>query len=382
MMRAGQGVVILSVMLLMLGVVMVNSAGLSVSTDPLTLKEMVMSRPAMLAMFAIGAMWMGSRFPFRLLHVKFAGLPLVFWLVPIALLLLFAVYVPGIGKRVNAANRWLDFGGFAFQPSEVAKWALVAAIAWWGATYSKNIHSFKKGFLPAILVVGLICGVIAVEDLGTAVLIFGTACVLLFAAGCKTMHFVSLFPFGIAALVGAIMTSSYRMNRLKAFIDPYDDPGDIGYHILQSLTAISSGGLAGLGLGHGVHKFGYLPEDTTDFIFSIICEELGVVGAGAVLCLYAGILILSFSVIRKCKDTLLRLLVLGIATTIGLQASINILVVTSLAPTKGIALPLLSNGGTGWLLTAFCIGLINAVDRTSQEETAFTTTEKWQPSNA
>lgn len=379
-MRAGQGVVILSVMLLMLGVVMVNSASLSISDEPLTLKEMVFSRPAMLAMLAIGAMWIGSRFPLHVLQVKFAGFPLVFWAIPVALLLLLAVYVPGIGRRVNAANRWLDIGAFAFQPNEVAKWSMVAAIAWWGSIYSKNISSFKKGFLPAILALSFICGIIAVEDLGTAVLIFGTACIVLFAAGCKTLHFVSLFPFGLAALVGAIMTSSYRMDRLRAFIDPYDDPGNVGYHILQSLSAISSGGLAGLGLGHGVHKFGYLPEDTTDFIFSIICEELGVVGAGAVLCLYAGLLVLSFSVIRHCKDSFLRLLVLGIATTIGLQASINILVVTSLAPTKGIALPLLSNGGTGWLLTAFCIGLINAIDRSSRADT--TTSQQWQATHA
>ena len=380
-MRAGQGVVILSVMLLMLGVVMVNSAGLSVSSEPLTLKQMILSRPALLAVLAIGAMWVGSRFPLRFLQVKIAGLPIVFWVIPVALLLLLAVYVPGIGKRVNAANRWLDFGGFAFQPSEVAKWSMIAAIAWWGSEYSKNMTSFKKGFLPAVLVVGFICGVIAAEDLGTAVLIFITACILLFAAGCKTIHFISLFPFGIAALVGAIMASSYRIDRLKAFIDPYDDPGGVGYHILQSLTAISSGGLTGLGLGHGVHKFGYLPEDTTDFIFSIICEELGAAGAGAVLCLYAGLLVLNFSVIRNCKDSFLRLLVLGIATTIGLQASINILVVTSLAPTKGIALPLLSNGGTGWLLTAFCVGLINAVDRASFANTT-TSVEQWQPSHA
>jgi len=380
MMRAGQGVVILSVMLLMLGVVMVNSAGLSVSSEaPLRLQDMVTSRPAILAMLAVATMWIGSRFPLHLLQVKVGGMPLVFWTVPLALLLLLAVYVPGIGRRVNAANRWLDIGGFAFQPSEVAKWSMIAAIAWWGARGSRNITTFKDGFLPAVLIVGFICGVIAVEDLGTAVLIFGTACILLFAAGCKTLHLVSLLPFGIASLVGAIMPSTFRMNRLHAFIDPYDDPGGVGFHILQSLTAISSGGLAGLGLGHGVHKFGYLPEDTTDFIFAIICEELGAVGAGAVLCLYAGILILSYSVIRRCKDSFLRLLVLGIATTIGLQATINILVVTSLAPTKGIALPLLSNGGTGWLLTAFCIGLINAVDRAS---CSTKTVENWHPSHA
>ena len=379
-MRAGQGVVILSVMLLMLGVLMVNSAGLSVSSEaPLRLQDMVTSRPAILAMLAVVTMWIGSRFPLHLLQVKVGGMPLVFWTIPLALLLLLAVYAPGIGRRVNAANRWLDIGGFAFQPSEVAKWSMMAAIAWWGARGSKNITTLKDGFLPAILVVGFICGVIAVEDLGTAVLIFGTSCILLFAAGCKTLHLISLLPFGIAALVGAIMKSTYRMNRLRAFIDPYDDPDGVGFHILQSLTAISSGGLAGLGLGHGVHKFGYLPEDTTDFIFAIICEELGAVGAGAVLCLYAGILVLSYSVIRRCKDSFLRLLVLGIATTIGLQATINILVVTSLAPTKGIALPLLSNGGTGWLLTAFCIGLINAVDRAS---CSTKTDENWQQSHA
>ena len=154
-MRAGQGVVILSVILLMLGVVMVNSAGLSVSSEaPLRLQDMVSSRPAILAMLAIGAMWLGSRFPLRLLEVKVGGLPLVFWTVPLALLLLLAVYAPGIGRRVNAANRWLDIGGFAFQPSEIAKWSLVAAIAWWGTRCSKKITSFKSGFLPAILVVG------------------------------------------------------------------------------------------------------------------------------------------------------------------------------------------------------------------------------------
>ena len=345
---------------------MVNSADLQVSAEePLTLKDMLLSRPAILALLAIVVMWVGSRFPLHILQTKICGLPLVFWAVPLSLFLLLAVYAPSVGRRVHGAYRWLDIGGFSFQPSEVAKWSLVAAVAWWGSRCSKNISSFKTGYLPAIAVVGFICAIIAVEDLGTAVLIFFTACILLFAAGCRTMHFVSTLPFGVAALIGFIASSQYRMDRMRAFIDPYDAPGDIGYHILQSLTAISSGGLAGLGLGHGVHKFGYLPEDTTDFIFSIICEELGIAGAGAVLCLYAGLLVLSFIVVRNCKDVFLRLLVLGIATTIGLQASMNILVVTSLAPTKGIALPLLSNGGTGWLLTAFCIGLIAAIDRAS-----------------
>jgi cell division protein FtsW len=156
------------------------------------------------------------------------------------------------------------------------------------------------------------------------------------------------------------------MTRLQTFLDPYKDPERDGYHILQSLSAISEGGISGLGLGNGIHKFGYLPEDTTDFIFSIICEELGLFGAIAVATLYISLAILGFCIIKKVSSSFHQLLALGIVVTIGLQASINVLVVTALVPTKGIALPLLSNGGTGWLLTAFCIGLIDAIDRNAK----------------
>jgi cell division protein FtsW len=129
------------------------------------------------------------------------------------------------------------------------------------------------------------------------------------------------------------------------------------------MSTISGGGLSGLGLGNGIHKFGYLPEDTTDFIFSVICEELGIFGALAVASLYIGLVALGVHVIRKSTSAFQQLIALGFIVTIGFQAAMNILVVTALIPTKGIALPLLSNGGTGWLLTAFCVGLIDAIDR-------------------
>jgi cell division protein FtsW len=156
------------------------------------------------------------------------------------------------------------------------------------------------------------------------------------------------------------------MARLLTYLDPYNAPEKARYHILQSMTTISEGGLAGLGLGNGIHKFGYLPEDTTDFIFAVICEELGIIGALAVASLYIALVVLGICVIKKAANLFHQLLALGIIVTIGLQASINVLVVTALVPTKGIALPLLSNGGTGWLLTAFCIGLIDAIDRRSE----------------
>jgi cell division protein FtsW len=153
------------------------------------------------------------------------------------------------------------------------------------------------------------------------------------------------------------------MNRVKAFFDPYQDPQGIGYHILQSMGAISGGGFAGRGLGNSIQKFGYLPEDTTDFIFAIICEEMGVVGAAVVISLYACLLWCGFSIVRRVEHPFQRLLGLGILLAVGLQAFINIAVVTGSAPTKGIALPLLSSGGTGWVLTAFCVGLVISMDR-------------------
>ncbi|MDP7005819.1 MAG: FtsW/RodA/SpoVE family cell cycle protein [Phycisphaerales bacterium] len=379
-MRAGQGIVVISIALLMLGVVMVNSAGMQVSNIPLTYVDLLTSRPAVLAAIAMIVMFVGSRFPVQLFEKHFMGFPLVLWFFWVAVFLLFTVYIPGIGKQVNASNRWVEFGGFNFQPSEITKWMMVIALAWWSSKHLCDLSKYLKGFLPIIAIVGLVSAVIAIEDLGTAVLIFAVACFVLLAAGSKLWHFATFAPVAISGFYLAVYRSDYRMGRLQTYLDPFADPENSGYHIVQSMSAISEGGLSGLGLGNGIQKFGYLPEDTTDFIFAIICEELGAFGAIAVASLYVGLVWIGIYVIRKTSNTFHQLLVLGIIATIGLQASINILVVTSLVPTKGIALPLLSNGGTGWLLTAFCIGLIDAIDRkanaSSTVQNAFPTTAR------
>lgn len=362
-MRAGQGIIVISITLLMLGVVMVNSAGMQVSSEPLTFMDMLLSRPTMLAFLAIGAMFIGSRFPLRLLNCKLFGVPIIYSLIPISIILLLLVYAPSVGKEVNHSRRWVIFGGFNFQPSEVAKWAMVAVVAWWSASHLDSMKLYWKGFIPPIVGIGAITAIIGVEDLGTAVLLFAVTCFILLASGSKLWHFATFVPVALGGFYLAVFRSDYRMARLKTFLDPFQDPERDGYHILQSLSAITEGGISGLGLGNGIHKFGYLPEDTTDFIFSIICEELGLFGALAVVSLYIGLAVLGMCVVKKASTAFYQLLTLGIVVTIGLQASINVLVVTALVPTKGIALPLLSNGGTGWLLTAFCIGLINSIDR-------------------
>ncbi|MBT4529761.1 MAG: FtsW/RodA/SpoVE family cell cycle protein [Phycisphaerae bacterium] len=362
-MRAGQGIVVISITLLMLGVVMVNSAGMQVSQDPLSFEDMLASRPTMLAFFAILAMFIGSRFPLHFFEKRLLKIPLVLWLLPLSVLLLFCVYMPSIGREVNYSSRWVTFGAISFQPSEVAKWSMVLIVAWWGSNQFQHVGNFWRGFVLPISGIGVIAAIIAVEDLGTAVLIFTVACLVLFASGAKLLHFATLVPIAIAGFAFAVITSPYRIARLQAYLHPFDDPEQSGYHILQSMSTISGGGLFGLGLGNGIHKFGYLPEDTTDFIFSVICEELGLIGAIAVASLYIGLVVLGVCVIRKTKSAFLQLIAFGVVVTVGLQACMNILVVTALIPTKGIALPLLSNGGTGWLLTAFCIGLIDAIDR-------------------
>lgn len=362
-MRAGQGIIAISITLLMLGVVMVNSAGMQISEEPLSLLTMLSSRPAILAFLAIGAMFIGSRFPLQILEKRPLRIPLLYWLVPVSILLLLLVYVPGVGKEVNYSRRWVEFGGINFQPSEVAKWIMVAVLTWWCSQKSTMLQKYWRGFIPPILGIGTIAAIIAVEDLGTAVLIFVTACFILFAAGSKFWHFATFVPVALGGFYLAVYQVDYRMARLQTYLDPFNAPEKARYHILQSMSTISEGGLAGLGLGNGIHKFGYLPEDTTDFIYAVICEELGIFGAFAVASLYIGLAVLGVIVIKKAATSFYQLLALGIIVTIGLQASINVLVVTALVPTKGIALPLLSNGGTGWLLTAFCIGLIDAIDR-------------------
>jgi cell division protein FtsW len=225
------------------------------------------------------------------------------------------------------------------------------------------LSAFWKGLVPALIAIGALAGFVVVEDLGTGALIGAVSALLLLAGGAKWWHFAALSPIPIAGVVAAIMTSDYRMNRIMAFADPYKDAEGIGYHTVQSLIAVSSGGGPGLGLGNSVQKLGYLPEGRTDFLFAILCEELGIGGAALVIFMLLGIVWAGVRIARDERSPMLRLIALGIVSTIALQAIINLAVVTAMAPTKGIALPLISSGGTGWLMTSFCLGIVIAIGR-------------------
>jgi cell division protein FtsW len=388
MLRAGHAVALIVLALLTIGVVMVNSADMRVAlvsdggrAPEMTATSILLSKPTIYMGLALAAMTLGSLVPVRMLASGIrpaddtARALRVLALGAVAMILVCAlVYVPGLSREINGARRWLRLSlpglgdTLSVQPSEIAKWAMVGLMAWYGAARAPHLHRFWTGLVPALAVVGVVCAFIVMEDLGTGALIAAVAGVVLLAAGARLWHFMLFLPFAAGGLAYAIITSDYRMKRIMAFSDPYADPEGIGYHTIQSLVAIANGEGFGRGLGHGLQKFGYLPEARTDFMFSIICEELGIAGAALVCSLFAALAFAGMAVMRRERDPFLRLAVLGAVSTVLLQAVINLLVVTGLAPTKGIALPLLSSGGTGWILTSLCMGLVIAVDRTQPRD--------------
>lgn len=387
MLRPGHVITLCALALLTLGVVMVNSALMSVAPVDgngdqiagITPESIILSKSTLYLGLAVAALATAALLPVRRLSAlvsgpierdasSLAGLRVLILCVLALLCLLSLVYFPIIGKSVNGSARWVRLGGsLSIQPSEIAKWGLIALIAWYGAVRSRWVSRFRIGLLPALAAIGVVCFAIVLEDLGTGVLIAASSCVVLLAAGARMTHFACFIPLGAVGIVAAIATSPYRVKRILAFLDPFADPQGTGYHMIQSMAAIAGGGGAGRGLGHGFQKFGYLPEDHTDFLFAIVCEELGIAGGALVLALYIMMLWAAMGIVRRESDRLLKLLGLGIITTIGLQAVINLFVVTGMAPTKGIALPLMSSGGTGWILTAGCLGLLAAMDRTQPE---------------
>ena len=390
MLRAGQGIALCSMCLLVLGVVFVNSASLDVSGDSKTTFDAILGgRATLFAIASALCLLVGSRLPVEKLQAARGALNPIWWIIVAIFAGIVLVHVPGIGREVNGASRWISLGPVTFQPSEIAKWGMPLVLAWWCIRRGAKMKSFWGGFLPPIAFSAVVAMGIAIEDLGTATLIMLIALIIVVAAGCRWWHAALLAPMALMGFVGLIIVSPYRINRILAYVDPYADSQGIGYHIIQSMGAISGGGLTGRGLGNSVQKFGYLPEGTTDFIYAIICEESGMIGAFLVIALYAFLLWCGWLVIGAVKERSVdgglmmrgaeqesrlspfcQLVGLGILATIGFQALINILVVTGLAPTKGIALPLISRGGTGWMLTCLSLGLIMSMDRKMAREDA------------
>jgi len=281
------------------------------------------------------------------------------WILLVSIFMLAAVFVPDIGHKVNNAYRWIKVAGFTFQPSEFAKLALIIFIADRLEKNKRHVSKFWKGVIFPLAVVAIPLGLILLEpDLGTPVVITCTIFVLFYVAGTKLWYLFVLVFGAIATTVPLVLSSPYRMKRLFAFLNPDAHIQNAGYQINQSLIAIGSGQINGVGLGKSIQKLRYLPEAHTDFVFAIVGEELGFKGAGALIILFVLFLILAFKLTAGIKEMFGHLVATGIITLITLQAIINIGVVTACLPTKGIALPFISYGGSSMIFSLTACGLL------------------------
>ncbi|MCP8616603.1 stage V sporulation protein E [Salirhabdus salicampi] len=282
----------------------------------------------------------------------------------VCFILLIAVLIPGIGVVRGGARSWIGVGAFSIQPSEFMKLGLIIFLAKILSERQKYITSLKQGFLPALMLIFVPFGLIMLQpDLGTGVVLVGTCFIMLFVAGARISHFTGLAFIGLAGFVGLIASAPYRINRIKAFLNPWEDPLGDGFQIIQSLYAIGPGGLMGLGLGQSLQKFFYLPEPQTDFIFAILAEELGFIGGSFVILLFFVFMWRGIRVSIHAPDLFSSLLALGIVGMIIVQVFINVSVVIGLIPVTGITLPFLSYGGSSLTLTLLSAGILLNISR-------------------
>ena len=287
----------------------------------------------------------------------------------LSILLLSMLYFPAFAREVRGAKRWLTLGPLTFQPSELAKFALILYIAdCLTRKKTKDISTFIRGILPLFIVTLVIFFLIFDQpDFSTAIIIMGCSFIMLFIGGSRITQLsaliILLLPLGIILALG----EGYRRIRLLSFLNPWQDPLKSGFHIIQSLLALGSGGLSGVGIAESRQKFFYLPDQHTDFIFSIIGEELGFIGALVVIILFMIFLWRGFLIALRSRDTFGLLLAAGITAMIVFQAAINISVVTKLIPTTGISLPFISYGGSSLIANMFCCGILLNISQNTIE---------------
>lgn len=323
-------------------------------------------RQSVYALLGLGALVAGRYINYRRYQ------KLVYPFLLLALIMLILVFVPGIGTRVRGAARWLRLGPVTIQPSEFAKLAMVLFLAYSLARKQDKMKYFSIGFLPHVVIAGLFIGLIGKEpDFGTAMTLAGIVFIMLLVGGVRLAYVLGGFigVAGLATLV--VLRDPKKFNRILSFLDPWKYGQDVGYQLKQSLLAIGSGGLFGLGPGQSRAKLFYLPDAHTDFILAIFSEELGFVGVLLVLSLFAVLIYRGLLLSLRAPDAFGSYLALGLTLLIGLQAGINMGVVTGLFPTKGLSLPFLSYGGSSLLATLMAVGiLLNISSQTKRPKPA------------
>jgi len=269
--------------------------------------------------------------------------------------------------RSHNTHRWIHFGGFSFQPSELAKPVLILFLAFFLENRTKSMDDWRNTLIPAVIPTTVFLGLIVFQpDLGTAIACAAITGCILFIAGLRFRYLGYAILASLLPLYFLIFHVAYRRDRILAFLNPYSDPQGRGFHIIQSLIAVSTGGLTGVGLMEGKEKLFYLPEPHTDFIFSVLGEELGLVGCLIVVFLFATFLWRGVRTALHTQDMFGRFLAVGITSMVVVQAFINISVVLGLMPTKGIPLPLISYGGSSLFITLACVGVLLNVSKQAE----------------
>lgn len=358
--------------LLTIGVVMLFSTSSAYARDRYDDAHYLLKRQVVWLAVSGVACALTARLPYPRLR---AAAP---WLLGGAVLLLLLVLVPGIGLRIGGARRWLSLGVMNFQPSELAKLALVVWLAHWLAKEKRRVERFRRGFLTPLAVTGSVLLLILVEpDFGTTALLATVAFALMFVAGTRLRYLLPTLVVGAAGFVGMLWQDPERARRLLAFLDLEKYKQGAGYQVWQAILAFGSGGVSGLGLGNSRQKMFYLPEAHTDFIFPIIGEELGLVGTLLILACFVGLLACGVIVALRAPDPFGQYLGLGVVLLLSVQTLINVGVVTAWLPTKGLALPFISYGGSNLLMSLTCVGVLlsiyryGAADATAPEQEFF-----------
>ena len=351
---------LLTVLLVLIGVIMMFSASYASAYAKENSSTYYFARQGMFALGGIGVMLFVSRLNYQMW--RFLAFPIL----GVTTILMMAT--PIFGLTGGGATRWIQLGPLSFQPSEVAKLAIILSYAAMISQYKDRMKTFQ-GLIPFAVILGIqVLTLIFQRHLSGIVIICGVAAAMLFLGGVQIRWFV----LGIAAvaLFGTIYLSTmgYAADRITAWLAPFEDPRGAGYQIVQSLYAIGSGGLMGLGLGKSRQKYLYLPEEHNDYIFPIVCEELGFVGAVVIIILFMMLIIRGYWIAIHARDRFGALVAGGISTLLALQVFFNIGVVTNFLPATGISLPFFSYGGTALLLQLFEMGLVLAVSRQSNNQ--------------
>jgi cell division protein FtsW len=344
---------LLVALLLGIGVVMVYSASAILATERFRDPYFFLKKQTFWAFLGLTVLWGAMSVDYR--RWRRCVLPLL----AVAFGLLVLVLIPAFGQEINGTRRWLRWGPISFQPTELAKLALVLYLADFLARRQAMIERFWTGFLPPLLVTGVMAGLILRQpDLGSSVALASVVLCMLFVAGARWFHMAAVGAAAVPVIVLAVTGASYRLRRVFAFLDPWADPRGAGFQIIQSYLALGGGGLTGRGLGESKQKLFYLPEPHTDFIFAIVGEELGFVGAVVIVLLFGLVLWRGARIALRVADPFGALAAIGITAMLATQALVNLGVVVGLLPTKGLPLPFVSFGGSSLLVAMAGVGLL------------------------